>query len=320
MSYCVLIPDDLNSESVELLNKQSFKVIAPGKMTRDETLRAIPDADALIIRSATKVDAELLQNAPKLKAIVRAGVGVDNIDLAAATEHGVVAMNTPDGNTISTAEYTFGLLLSLMRNIPAGHNSLSTRRWERKLFMGAELHGKTLGIVGFGRIGRAVADRAWAFGMNVIASDPFVDDDVAGMVELDELYARSDIISLHCVATEHTRGMICAETIAKMKPGVYVINAARGAVINDDDLAAAIKSGHVGGAALDVYDQEPPSAQNPLIGLDNVIHTPHLAASTVEAQIRVAMDAAQQIIDALTVNNFRNVVDSDALGAGHSDK
>ena len=186
--------------------------------------------------------------------------------------------------------------------------------------MGAELHGKTLGIVGFGRIGRAVADRAWAFGMNVIASDPFVDDDVAGMVELDELYARSDIISLHCVATEHTRGMICAENIAKMKPGAYVINAARGAVINDDDLAAAINSGHVSGAALDVYDQEPPSPQNPLIGLDNVIHTPHLAASTVEAQIRVAMDAAQQIIDALTVNNFRNVVDSDALGAGHSDK
>lgn len=319
MTFHVLIPDNVDRKAIDLLEAaDGITLTAPGNMSREETMAAIPTADALIIRSATKVDAAMLAAAPQLKVIARAGVGVDNVDLEAATARGVAVMNTPDGNTISTAEYTFGLMLALARHIPRSYNYLQEGRWDRKAFTGVELRGKTLGIVGFGRIGQAVAKRALAFEMRPIAHDPFIPAEVAenmgvALVDMDTLYAESDFITLHSVITDETREMICAESLAKMKPGVRIINAARGALINDADLAAAIKNGHVAGAALDVYLQEPPPPDHPLIGLQNVIHTPHLAASTSDAQVQVGVDAAQEVLDALLRGDYRNVVNPAVL-------
>ena len=319
MTFHVLVPDNVDERAVALLQAvDGFNVHAPGLMSREETLAAIPTADALIIRSSTTVDAELLRSATNLKVIARAGVGVDNVDLNAATERGIVVMNTPDANTISTAEFAFALMLALARHIPRSDAYLQNGRWDRKAFEGVELRGKTLGVVGFGRIGRAVAKRALAFEMKVIAADPYIPADVAAdlgveLVDLETLFEESDFVTLHTIATEETREMINAETIARMKPGVRIVNAARGVLINEDDLAAAIKSGHVAGAAIDVYTQEPPPADHPLLGLPNVIHTPHLAASTSDAQIQVGLDAAQLIIDALTRQKYHNVVNPTVL-------
>ncbi|KXK49172.1 MAG: D-3-phosphoglycerate dehydrogenase [Chloroflexi bacterium OLB13] len=233
---------------------------------------------------------------------------------------GIVVMNTPDGNTISTAEHTMGLMLALARHIPQAHASLSGGAWDRKSFTGLELRGKTLGIVGFGRIGRAVAKRALAFEMNVISYDPFVLPDMAAdmgvtMVSLDTLFAQSDFISLHTSVNDESRYMIDAKSIAKMKDGVRLINAARGVLIRDADLAEAIKTGKVAGAALDVYEPEPPAPDNPLIGLPGVVHTPHLAASTKDAQNNVAIDAAQLVIDALLTGRYANVCNPAVLQA-----
>ncbi len=319
MTYHILVPDQVDTSAVAILkNAPGMTITAPDKMSRDETRAALPDADALIIRSSTKADADLLQAADKLKVIARAGVGVDNVDLDAATAKGIVVMNTPGGNTISTAEHAFALMLALARQIPQAHQSLVEGRWDRKLFMGAELRGKTLGIVGFGRIGRALAKRAQAFEMTVITTDPYIAPDVAedfgvDLLSLDELLAQSDFISLHALATDETRDMINAASIATMRKGVRIINAARGALINEADLADAIKSGRVGGAALDVYVNEPPEAGNPLIGLPNVVHTPHLAASTNDAQVTVAIEAAQLVINALTKGVYDNVCNPDVL-------
>jgi D-3-phosphoglycerate dehydrogenase len=248
--------------------------------------------------------------------IARAGVGVDNVDLPVATQRGIVVMNTPDGNTISTAEMTLGLMLALARQIPQAHATMSAGKWDRKSFSGVELRGKTLGIVGFGRIGRAIAKRALAFDMTVIASDPYITESgnpAVELVDLETLYKRSDFITLHAVLTDETHGMVNASNIARMKAGVRIVNAARGALINEVDLADALKSGQVAGAALDVYTNEPPEAGNPLIGLPNVVHTPHLAASTEDAQIVVAVDAAKQIVDALLNGKYANVINPDAL-------
>jgi len=312
MTYHILALDNVDKKAIELLEKtEGFKVTA-GNLPREEVIKLLPDADAMVIRSTTQADAELLSHATKLKAIARAGVGVDNVDLDEATKHGIVVMNTPDGNTIATAEFALGLMLALARHIPAGHSSLSANKWDRKSFVGVELRGKTLGIVGFGRIGRAVAKRALAFDMTVIAYDPFIPEDVArdlgvALVDLDTLYARADFITLHSVITDQTKEMVNKESIAKMKKGVRIINAARGALINDVDLAEAIKSGQVGGVAADVFAVEPPPADHPLLNLPNVLHTPHLAASTTDAQINVGIDAAQEIVDALTKGEFKNV-------------
>ncbi len=312
MTYHILIPDNVDDKALEVLQKANGLSYQSGSMKREETLARIGEAHALIIRSATKADADLLSRAPHLKVIARAGVGVDNVDLDAATERGIVVMNTPGGNTISTAEYTFGLMLSLARYIPQGHQSLGGGQWDRKSFTGVELRGKTLGLIGFGRIGQAVAIRAKAFDMDVIAYDPYVPSHMMAdlnveELSLDELYARADFISLHALVTDETRGMINATSIAKMKRGVRIINAARGALINDADLATAIRSGHVAGAALDVYEPEPPNADHPLIGLQGVIHTPHLAASTSDAQITVAIEAAELVVNALLYNRYDNV-------------
>lgn len=318
MTFHVLVPDSVNKKAVEILEQAGLKVTAPGQMKREETLAAIADADALIIRSATKADAELINASTKLKAIARAGVGVDNVDLAAASAKKIAVMNTPAGNTVATAEFAFGLMLALARHIPQSHSSMQNGKWDRKSYQGVELRGKTIGIVGYGRIGQAVGKRAAAFDMTVLAYDPYIPADTirkigAEPVTLDELFAKSDFISLHSVITDETRGMINAANIAKMKKGVRIVNAARGALINDAELSEALKSGQVAGAAFDVYTEEPPPADHPFIGLPNVIDTPHLAASTDEAQVAVAIEAAELIVAALQKGEFKNVVNADAL-------
>jgi D-3-phosphoglycerate dehydrogenase / 2-oxoglutarate reductase len=313
MTFNVIAADNVDAAAIKVLqDAEEINIIGQGALSRDQLIELLPQAHGLIIRSATKADAALFEHATQLKAIARAGVGVDNVDLGAATEKGIVVMNTPDGNTISTAEYTFALMLSLARFVAPAAQDLAGGRWERKAFVGSELRGKTLGVVGFGRIGRAVAKRALAFEMDVIAYDPYVPGDLAAdfgvtLVDLDTLYRQSDFITLHSLITDETRGMINAESIAKMKPGVRIINAARGALINDADLAEAIKSGKVAGAGLDVYAVEPPPADHPLIGLPGVLHTPHLAASTTDAQVNVGVDAARLIVEALTTSRYQNV-------------
>jgi D-3-phosphoglycerate dehydrogenase len=320
MSFHVLIPDSVHPSALEVFQAagDQIRVTAGGQMTRVEAIAALPDADALIIRSATKVDAELLAHAAKLKAIARAGVGVDNVDVKQASAKDIVVMNTPEGNTIATAEETFALMLALARHIPQAHGSMREGKWDRKSYMGVELRGKTLGVVGFGRIGRAVAKRAQAFEMTVIAYDPYIPADIAAdlgveLVSLDDIYRRADFITLHTVLNDETREMIRAENIAKMKTGVRIVNAARGALVNEAELAEAIKSGRVAGAAMDVYSVEPPPPDHPLVGLPSVIHTPHLAASTEEAQVAVAVEAAHLIVNGLLKGEWRNVVNPDVL-------
>jgi len=311
-THHILVLDNVDPRAVDILKAVDGFHVTAAAYNREQTLAAVPEADALIIRSATTADAELIEKADRLKIIARAGVGVDNVDLDAATARGIVVVNTPDGNTISTAEMTLGLMLALARFIPQGHGSLAGGNWDRKSFVGVELRGKTLGVVGFGRIGRAVAKRAQAFDMTVVAYDPYIAPDIAAdlgveMVDLDTLFSRADFISLHSLITDETREMINAPSLAKMKKGVRIINAARGGLINDTDLAQALKSGHAAGAALDVYAQEPPPPDHPLLGLPNVIHTPHLAASTTDAQINVGIDAARLIVAALTKGEYANV-------------
>lgn len=320
--YHILIPDNLDKAGLNMLSAApDVTVQAAAKMSRDEVLSAIPNAQALIIRSATTVDRAMLEAAPNLKVVGRAGVGVDNVDLKAATDRGVIVMNAPDGNTNATAELAFGLMLALARHIPAASALMHVGKWEKKAFMGVELKGKTLGLVGFGRVGKAVAKRALAFEMNVIAHDPFMPADAgAGMgvplVSLDELYARADFISLHAVGTGDNKGMIGAESFAKMKKGVRIINDSRGSLINEAALAEALKSGQVAGAALDVFNHEPLEEGNPLVGLPNAILTPHLGASTIEAQDAVAVQIVENVLGALFRGEYRNVVNPDVLKKG----
>lgn len=314
MAFHVLVPDSVNKRAVEILQAAGLQVTAPGQMKREETLAAIADADALIIRSATKADAGLIAAATKLKVIARAGVGVDNVDLEAASAKGIAVMNTPAGNTVATAELAFGLMLALARHIPQAYDSMQAGKWDRKSFMGTELRGKTLGIIGFGRIGRAIAKRAAAFEMSVIAYDPYVTAaDGVELVDLPTLYGRADYITLHSLVNDQTYHMINAESLAQMKRGVRIVNAARGALIDEAALAEAIKNGQVAGAALDVYEEEPPPAGHPLIGLAGVIDTPHLGASTEEAQVAVAIEAAELVVNALLKSEYANVVNADVL-------
>lgn len=318
MNHYVLIPDSVHPSALEVLAKAEGLTVEAGDMQREQTLALIDRADALIIRSATRADAELIERAGRLKVIARAGVGVDNVDLAAATARGIIVMNTPDGNTIATAEHTMGLMIALARFIPQGHAAMQAGRWDRKKFMGIELRGRTLGLVGFGRIGRAVAKRALAFEMTVVAYDPYIPAEAGAqvgveMVDLDTLYKRADFISLHSVITDETLHMINAESLARMKPGVRIINAARGALIDEHALAEAIKSGQVAGAALDVYETEPPPPDHPLVGLEGVIDTPHLAASTADAQVTVAVEAAELVVGALLRGEYHNVVNPEVL-------
>ena len=316
----ILISDPIEQSCVDILTREGFQVDAKPGISPEEIKKIIPEYAALIVRSGTKVTADIIEEAKAMKVIGRAGAGVDNIDVAAASRHGIIVMNTPGGNTISTAEHTVSLLLSLSRNIPQANMSLLAGKWERKKFMGTELMGKTLGIIGVGKIGREVATRCRAFGMTVIGFDPVLASDVASkidveLVALEEIYRRSDFISVHTPLTDETRGILNEKTFKLCKKGVRVINCARGGIIDETALLNALNSGQVAGAALDVFVVEPPTS-NPLLQQPHLIATPHLGASTEEAQEKVAIQIAEQIADALKDRGISGAVNAVAFQAG----
>lgn len=315
----IFVADDVSESGLQPLRTGDFEVEKRTGLSVSELIDALKGCDGLIVRSETKVTAEILDAATSLRVIGRAGVGVDNIDVAAATQRGVVVMNAPDGNTITTAEHTIALLISLARNIPQANGSLKAGKWERKKFIGVELQGKTLGIVGLGRIGRVVASRARAMGMSIVAYDPFIAPEQARdleieLTEIEEVYKRADFLTVHTPLTAETRGLIDAEVMKKMKPGARIINCARGGLVNEDALYDAIKSGHIAGAALDVFSSEPPPSDFKLLELNEVIVTPHLGASTTEAQEGVAFTVAEQMRDFLSTGALRGAVNVPALG------
>jgi len=308
----VLVSDNISHKGVEILKKAGLEVDMKTGMKPDELKACISEYSGLIVRSATKVTADVIDAATSLRVIGRAGSGLDNVDKTAASKKGIVVMNTPGGNTITTAEHTIALLFSVSRLIPQANASMKAGRWEKKKFMGVELFNKTLGIIGLGNIGGQVAKKAQGLDMNVIAYDPFLSEDKARAtairkVSLDELFAESDFITIHTPMTPETKGLINAKTIRKMKSGIRIINCARGGIINEHDLYEAVKSGKVAGAALDVFEKEPPE-NNPLLELENVISTPHLGASTEEAQENVAVAVAEQVADYLIHGIIRNAV------------
>ncbi|MFI5294676.1 MAG: phosphoglycerate dehydrogenase [Thermodesulfovibrionales bacterium] len=308
----VLVSDNISSKGVEILKKAGLDVDVKTGMKPEELIACIGDYEGLVVRSATKVTAAVIEAASKLKVIGRAGSGLDNVDKATASKKGIVVMNTPGGNTMTTAEHSIAMLFSVARLIPQATASMKAGKWEKKKFMGVELFHKTLGIVGLGNIGSQVAKKAQGLEMNVIAYDPFLSEDKAKAtgirkVSLDELFAQSDFITIHTPMTAETKGVINSKTISRMKDGVRIINCARGGIINEADLYEALKSGKVAGAALDVFEKEPPE-NNPLLTLDNVVCTPHLGASTEEAQENVAVAVAEQIADYLVFGVIRNAV------------
>ena len=317
----ILVCDGLEQTGVEILRSASAVVVDERPSISADELRAIiSDFDGLIVRSKTKVTADLIEQATRMRVVGRAGTGVDNIDVAAATRRGIVVMNAAAGNTVTTAEHTWAMLMALARQIPQADASMKAGRWEKGRFLGVELMGKTLGIIGLGRIGSTVAERARAFGMNVLAFDPYFTKDAARelgieMVSLDELLPRADFITIHTPLTEETRGVVNAAAIEKMKAGVRLINCARGGLIDERALAEALRSGKVAGAALDVFEQEPPPADNPLLAFDQVIATPHLGASTTEAQLGVATMIAEQVLDYLRHGTVRGAVNMPAVSA-----
>src|SRR5918995_1285442 len=299
----VLISDSLSPRAVEIFRERGVEVDVKTGLKPEELKAIIGGYDGLAIRSATKVTKDLLSAASRLKVVGRAGIGVDNVDIPAATSRGVVVMNTPFGNSITTAEHAIAMMFALAREIPAANASTQAGRWEKNRFMGAELTAKVLGVVGCGNIGSIVADRALGLKMRVIAFDPYLSHERAvdlgvEKVELDDLLARADFITLHTPLTDGTRNLLNAESLAKTRKGVRIINCARGGLIVEEDLKAALESGHVAGAALDVFAVEP-ARDNPLFGMDQVICTPHLGASTTEAQENVALQVAEQMADYL---------------------
>ncbi len=322
----VLVSDKLSQNGVAILESyDGLEVDVKTGMTPEELKAVIGDYEGLVIRSATKVTADVLAVASKLKVIGRAGIGVDNVDLEAASRKGVVVMNTPGGNIVTTAEHTVSMLMSVSRKIPQATASLKTGKWEKSKFMGSEMMNKTLGVIGMGRIGKIVVDRCQGLKMKVIAFDPFISAVQAKemnveLVDLDTLFKRSDYITIHTPITDETRGMINKETIAKMKKGVYLINCARGGIINESDLADALNSGYIAGAALDVFEKEPVSADNPLLTAQNFVCTPHIAASTTEAQENVAIAIAHQIAGYLLEGKIENAVNFPSLDAGQMEK
>ncbi len=312
----ILIAEPLSPAGIELLQSQpGWDVIVSNPK---EYLAHLADADALIVRSAVKVTREVLDKAPKLRAIGRAGVGVDNVDLPAATAAGVLVMNTPGGNAVSVAEHTLALMLAMARSIPQANASTKAGKWEKKKFMGNELRGKALGVVGLGSIGREVVKRARAFEMRILACDPYVSPQTAvdldmQLVDLDTVYAESDYITLHVALTPETRGMISRESLGKMKQGVRLVNCARGELIDEGALREAIESGKVAGAAIDVFKPEPPAPDCPLFALDCVLATPHIAGSTEEAQEIVGVRIAEQLAEYLRSGVAINAVNMPAM-------
>ncbi|MBR6343616.1 MAG: phosphoglycerate dehydrogenase [Selenomonadaceae bacterium] len=299
----VLAADGISPKGIELL-QQDFDVVVKDKLPAEELLEIIPEFDALLVRSASKVTAEVIEKAAKLKIIGRAGVGVDNIDIPAATAKGIIVINSPGGNTIAATEHTMAMMLSMARNIPIANETTQKGEWNRKKYVGVELKGKTLGVIGMGRIGSGVAKRALAFDMEVIAYDPYINEERAhdlGVTvgTLDDVVSKADFITVHMPLTPDTKNMISMEQMKKMKQGVRLVNCARGGIINEEDLAQAVKDGIVAGAAIDVFTSEPLPADHPLLGVPGIVVTPHLGASTVEAQIGVSIDVAEGVKAAL---------------------
>lgn len=319
--FKILVSDPLSDEGLKILKDvKEFQVDVKTELKPDALKDIIKDYNALIVRSATKVTKDIIDAADNLRVIGRAGVGLDNVDLDAATQKGIIVMNTPGGNTISTAEHTMSMILALSRNIPQANSSTKRGEWKRSKFMGVELYNKVLGIIGLGRIGSELAKRAASFGMKILAYDPYLSRSVAdGMgieiVELKEIFERSDYITVHTPLTDETRHMISKEQFALMKKGVRIINCARGGIIDEAALINAIKEGKVIGAALDVFEKEPISPDNELLTFDNVILTPHLGASTEEAQVNVAIEVAEIVRDALLGRGIRNAANYPCLEA-----
>ena len=315
----VLVSDPIAPEGIEILKKVAEVDVKTG-LTKDELAAIIGDYDALAVRSETKVTADILAKADKLKIIGRAGVGVDNIDVEAATNRGILVVNSPDGNTFAAAELTVAMLLALARHIPQADQGLRAGRWDRKKYMGSEVYGKTLGVIGLGKIGREVAKRLQAFEMRVIGYDPYLKPEQAEalgikLVDLDTLYRESDYITVHVPKTKETTGMINAEKLALMKPSVRLINVARGGIMDEAAVAEAARAGKIAGAAIDVFTTEPAPADNPLLGIPNILTTPHLGASTEEAQVNVAIDIAEQIVDVLEGKPARAAVNMPSVSA-----
>ena len=301
--YRILIADPLAEAGLEILRAANMDLHLLTADERPRLTELLPNFDALIVRSMTQVDVSLLDAGSRLKVVGRAGIGVDNVDVAAATERGILVVNAPTANLVSATEHTFALLLALARNIPAADRSLAAGEWNRKQFLGSELHGKTMGVVGLGRIGQGVAARARAFGMRVVAFDPFLDAIAAKrldveLADLEEVLDSADIVSLHTPLTDQTKGLIDAGRIARMKTGALLINCARGGIVDEVALLEALESGHLGGAALDVFAEEPPS-DNRLVSHPRVVATPHIGAQTREAQERVATETARMVLAAL---------------------
>lgn len=309
----ILVCDGLHESGLDLLRStEGLEVDAPDQWGMEKIASHLSEYEAMVVRSRTKVTEEMLKNAARLKVIGRAGTGVDNIDIPAASIRGILVINTPGANAMAAAEHTMALMLALARHVPQATQSIREGRWEKKRFMGTELNGQTLGIIGLGRIGSLVADRATGMGMKVIGHDPYMTPEAtsnlgATRVELDDLFAGSDFITLHTPRTKETENIINAAALAAMRPGTRIINCARGGLIDEEALYEALKSGHIAGAALDVFLTEPP-AGNPLITLDNVIMTPHLGASSIQAQAGVARTIASQLIDYLLHGVIRNAV------------
>lgn len=317
----VLLLDGIDPAGVDVTRRsKSIEPIVHDKISREKLFEIVGDADGIIVRSSTTVDRELMQKAKQLKVIGRAGVGVDNVDLDAATEYGILVMNSPGGSTTTTAEHTVAMLFALARNIPQAYKTLKNRQWEKNKFKGVELAGKTLGVIGLGRIGSEVARKCQAMGMNVIAFDPYINPDAhlsSGfqLVDAQKVFEESDFITVHVPLTDATRNLINKNTIAQMRDGVRILNCARGGIINERDLYDALKSGKAAGAAFDVFEVEP-NTESPLLELDNFIATPHLGASTVEAQRKVSEDICRQVSDYLLKNTVDGALNFPRLEAG----
>ncbi len=320
----VLIADKLSPAAVAIFRERGVDADVKTGLTKEELIKIVDQYDGIAIRSATKLTADVLKAAKKLKVVGRAGIGVDNVDIPAATAAGVIVMNTPFGNSITTAEHAISLMLALARELPAANTSTQSGKWEKNRFMGVEITGKVLGLIGAGNIGSIVADRAKGLKMRVIAYDPYLSQERANdlgieKVELNELLARADFITLHVPLTAETRNILSADAIAKTKKGVRIINCARGGLVDEHALKAALDNGHVAGAALDVFETEP-AKENILFGNDKVVATPHLGASTTEAQENVALQVAEQISDYLLTGAITNALNMPSISASEAQK
>ncbi len=320
----VLIADKLSPAAIEIFKQRGVDADVKTGLSKEELLKIIGDYDGLAVRSATKADKDVIAAATNLKVIGRAGIGVDNVDIPAATSKGIVVMNTPFGNSITTAEHAIAMMFALARQLPAADASTQAGKWEKNRFMGVELYAKTLGLIGAGNIGGIVADRANGLKMKVVAYDPFLSAERAveigvEKVELDELLARADVITLHTPLTDKTRNILSAEALTKVKKGVMIINCARGGLVDEAALRQGLDSGHIGGAAFDVFVEEP-AKDNVLFGAENFIATPHLGAATVEAQENVALQVAEQMSDYLLTGAVTNALNSPSVTADEAPK